>query len=391
MKLQQVGKMNKPLMFQSLGKYPEVQRPEKLIHTHSTRHAVVFAPTDKAKEFRHLPDQLSKITYSTDNDLKDLLEITKACFDREWFNVITSNPDVIQGVGDAPKCATSLSDFVMYGGNRNPYLSELKEPSFKTSKAIVREDAKANVNTDRRTSQVVSRNEPANGVSSVQLKSNKPPPIIPLIRPRILDGYDLTNDQDDDIGLVLPTGNMGFSSYADNMDDDQNINPEERLHGDAIDIIRRRMPKSNNVNQPESIVQREVPSQSIAMPRITYEETKEVIPRTLSSSISPPASSHIDAPPPPSIDVPVPPPFDAPIPPPFDGSIPHPMNTLEPPPIDMPIPPVIDAPVPPSIDAPIPPPIDIPKPQSNLEAPATTSDRGNLYIDYRQIPCVCKK
>jgi hypothetical protein len=379
MKIQQVGKINKPLMFQSLGKYPEVQRSEKLIHTHSTRHAVVFGPTEKTKEFYHLPDQLSKITYSTENDLKELLEITKACFDREWFSTITSNADVIQGVGDAPKRATSLSDFVMYGGSKNPYLSELKEPTVKGLKPIPKEDTKAKVNIEKKVSPSVLRVGTTNDTFQTQIRSGKPPPIIPITKPKqFVDAFELGDDQDDEEGLmsVIPSGTMGLSSYVDGMDDDQGPNKEERVHGDAIDIIHQRKPKANKVNQQMSEVQKVAPSQSIAMPRMTYENTREVVSGVL----------------PPSIDAPMPPPIDAPNPPPIDAPEPPPIDILMPPPIDAP---PIDASVPPPIEMPNPPPIEISAPpiksQPKPEAPAPSGDRGILYADCSEIPCFCEK
>ena len=134
MKIQQIDKIDKPLVFESPGNYPEIKRPDKLIHTHTSRHAVVFAPLEKTKEFYHAPETLSKIVASTDSDLKELLDITKECFNREWFSKITSNSDEIHGVGEAPQYASSLSDFIMYGGSRNPYLEDLKEMPQKQKK-----------------------------------------------------------------------------------------------------------------------------------------------------------------------------------------------------------------------------------------------------------------
>eukprot|EP00826_Nyctotherus_ovalis_P054405 TRINITY_DN7122_c0_g1_i1.p1 TRINITY_DN7122_c0_g1~~TRINITY_DN7122_c0_g1_i1.p1 ORF type:complete len:450 (-),score=104.14 TRINITY_DN7122_c0_g1_i1:131-1480(-) len=343
MKIQQVGKMNKPLAFESLGRYPEVQRPEKLLHTHSTRHAVVFAPTEKAKELTHLPDQLAKITYSTENDLKELLEITKACFDREWFSTITSNADVIRGVGDTPKCATSLSDFVMYGGGRNPYLGELQEPAVKVAKIVPKEDVKARVVSDRKLAPSVLRAGTISDTFQTQIRSNRQAPVIPVAKPtQLKDAFELGDDQgDDDDGLmsVIPSGSMGLSTYVDGInDDEQNTAQKEKVHGDAIDIINQRKPKMNKTNQAAE-QPKAASSQSIAMPRMTYDSSKG-------------ASGTSEVPPP--IDTPAPPPIDAPAPPPIDAPAP--------PPIDMPIPPFSDVPVPPPIDAPEPPPIEMPAP-----------------------------
>lgn len=369
LKIQQVGKQNRPLSFESLGKYPEVQRPEKLLHTHSARHAVVFAPTEKSPELTHLPDQLAKITYSTENDLKELLEITKACFDREWFSTITSNADMIRGVGDTPKCATSLSDFVMYGGGRNPYLKELQEPAAKVVRIVPKEDVKTRAASDRKLAPSVLRAANTSDTFQTQIRSSRQAPVIPLAKPtQLKDAFELGDDQgDDDDGLmsVIPSGSMGLSTYVDGInDDEQNTAKEERVHGDAIDIINQRKPRVNKTSQAAE-QPKAASSQSIAMPRMTYDSSKGT---QAISEIPPP----IDAPAPPPIDAPAPPPIDAPVPPPIDMPLP--------PSIDAPVPPPIDAPVPPPIEMPSPPPINVSVPVSvpapKLDVPAPSGERG---------------
>lgn len=362
-------------MFESLGKYPEVQRPEKLIHTHTTRHAVVFAPTEKTKEFYHLPDQLAKITYSTENDIKDLLEITKACFDREWFTTITSNPDVIQGVGDTPKCATSLSDFVMFGGSKNPYLSDLKEPAVKAPKIIPKEDKKTTVSIEQKISPSVIRTGTSNDTFQAQIRSSKPPPIIPIARPKILgDAFTLEEEKDDDDNLMagFPTAsNMGLGSYVDGIDDDQNIGQDDRALGDAFDYFSEKRLKAK-ANQTVTEVRRsEAPSQSLAMPKMTsaYDNTTAAVSVVVSQPIDAPVPPSIEVPIAPPIDAPMPPPIDMPIPPPIDGPLPptnsFPADIVPPPIMDMPIPPPIDMPAPPLIEVNAPPKIDVPAPSGD--------------------------
>ena len=90
-KIQQLGQVNRPISFQSPEKYPEIQRPEKLQHSYVNRHASVYTPVVENKEWVHLPEQLSHMVTAAESELKDMLEITRTCFDSKSFSALTTN------------------------------------------------------------------------------------------------------------------------------------------------------------------------------------------------------------------------------------------------------------------------------------------------------------
>jgi hypothetical protein len=90
-KIQQLGQANRPISFQSPEKYPDVQRPEKIQHSFVNRHASVYTPVLENKEWVHLPEQLSAMITTTESELKEMLDITRHCFDSKTFSALTAN------------------------------------------------------------------------------------------------------------------------------------------------------------------------------------------------------------------------------------------------------------------------------------------------------------
>ena len=90
-KIQQLGKVNRPLTFRSPEKYPENKKPEQIKHSAAARYASIFAQVPENKELLHLPEQLSKLILSTESELKELVEATRGCYDSKSFSTIASN------------------------------------------------------------------------------------------------------------------------------------------------------------------------------------------------------------------------------------------------------------------------------------------------------------
>ena len=90
-KIQQLGQINRPISFQSPEKYPDVQPPDKIQHSFVNRHASVYTPVLENKEWVHLPEQLGQMLTATEGELKDMLEITRHCFDSKTFSALTAN------------------------------------------------------------------------------------------------------------------------------------------------------------------------------------------------------------------------------------------------------------------------------------------------------------
>jgi len=406
-KIQQLGRINKPIPFQSPEKYPEIKRPPPIVHNSASRHEAVFAPQPENKELLHLPEQLSKLIFTTDNELKELLEIARVCLDAKGFTTITSNSDLVQGLGTAPSSASSLSDFVMYGGQKNPYIPDIKERMDSKAPADAQENQeKLKITRNNQDSSVsVLHRSNAKDSSRISLRPSKPPPKLLATSKVTFNGaVDFGDDQnnDDDL-LVFAQSKSGMSKFTDSLteDNDNMQKLDEKVHGDALDFISEKKPtfsKQATVTVPSS---KPVPSQSTyAMPRMTsgLERSTSVqeplnLPSVNTKSISaepvppPPVSvqppPNIDVPLPPSnlnvslppagLDVPVPPSgLDVPVPPP-DFSVPVP-----PPDVNVPLPPPdISVPVPP---VQLPPPISIPSapkeaPAPKFEAPPADNDR----------------
>ena len=364
-----------------------------MAHNHASRHAVVFAPHQESKELLHPLDQLSKLVYATDNDLREVLEITRSCFNVKGFSTITSNPDVIQGVGPAPQAASSLSDFVMYGGYKNPYVEDLKEHCDKKA-------AQENQNEQEKTKLTKQENETPMSVlhrgsvkdsSRVTLRPNKPPPrLLPTAKVQFKDAFDIGGEQEgaeDDLGIVMPTSKVGLSVYSDSMNEEMESPAraeDQRVHGDALDFISEKKPGFLKHSQTMPSAGKSPQSQGVAMPKLSLQRVPDAPPKA--EQIPEPSKNPDPVPAPPPIDIPQPPSIDVPQPPPID--IP------QPPSIDIPQPPPIDVPQPPSIDIPQPPPIDVPQPPSaptppkteasgpKVAAPAATSERGNFVSSF---------
>lgn len=384
-KIQQLGKVNRPITFQSPEKYPDIKRPDKLKHTQA-RHVTVFAPNQENKELLHLPEQLSKLIYATENELKDLLEVTRTCYDSKSFSTLAANSDLVEGVGRTPQACSSLSDFVMYGGQRNPYMADLREMDHKKvdqEKQKNEEKAKQMKQENDAAVSVLHRAATKDSTIGIALRPSRPPPKL-LVAPKVhIDGaFDIGEQEagEDDVSLVNTGSKFKFGAYTDSMGDETDAPAkleDQRVHGDALDFISEKKPTFLKHSQTMAAAKSQMVSTPSAMPSQSLQKSISTDPQPVERPMQKFTSEDI-ARPPPMMDAPN---ISAPIPPPsIDIPVPPPLSMDQPPAMDIPIPPpVMDIPLPPISMPSVAPPsaADIAK---RVEAPAPSSDRRKRVL-----------
>ena len=142
--------------------------------------------------------------------------------------------------------SSSLSDFLMYGGQRNPYMADLKEMEHKKSEKepLKNEEAAKITRIEIEATTNILQGASKDSSVRVALRPNKAAPrLLPVRNQAFQDGYDLGDQEppEESISLVVSSGSrLGMKTYDDSLADEPESAykmEDQRVHGDAFDFI----------------------------------------------------------------------------------------------------------------------------------------------------------